>query len=138
MNFCVRLVSVFVAMERWLPLQCAAPNQLTHATAPFPQPSSAGSRQLPCLLEWPEGPKQFSPGQSAAPPWVNKSESTGALKGLNSHYLVIATRVLPLQGIRSRVVFVTQGGAPLCPGLRCVCPLGNAASDCLKGQNMIV
>ena len=105
---CNTFVSVFVAMERWLPLQCAAPNQLTHATAPFPQPSSAGSRQLPCLLEWPEGPKQFSPGQSAAPPWVDDRESTDALKGPNSHYLVIATRVLPLQGIRSRVVLLPR------------------------------
>ena len=67
--------------------------------------------------DWPEGPRQRSPGQSAAPPWGDDFESRGALKGPNNQYLTIAKYVLPLQDGWSRVFFVTQGGALLCPGL---------------------
>ena len=32
----------------------------------------------------PKGPKQVSPGQSAAPPWVERTPPNGALKGRNN------------------------------------------------------
>jgi hypothetical protein len=61
----------------------------------------------------PKGPKQTSPGQSAAPPWVWSLDNRQALKGRNQGSVSRPFRAFALS------IPPTQGGAALCPGLYC-------------------
>ncbi len=98
------------------PVTSTRASVLAHATpAGNAVDRSDGARRERAAAEFaPKGPEQISPGQSVAPPWVDKPPRNEALKGRNNAH---ATRCVAPSGL-GFLDIVTQGGATRLTPLR--------------------